>query len=133
MYISRKEFEEFVKDGVAAIPPRFRHVISNVAFLVDNEPTKEQLRENGIPDGDTLLGLYEGIPHTARGALYGNLALPDRIWIFKRPIEQIAKTRDEVRREVIDTVWHEVAHHFGLDEDAVERREDERDRGRGVC
>jgi len=130
--VTQTEFEAFVAEGVAAIPERFRHLISNAAFLVDDEPTEEQLRENGIPDGDTLLGLYEGVPRTARGAEYGHLALPDRIWIFKRPIEEVATTRDEVRREVIDTVWHEVAHHFGLDEPEVERREEERDRRRGV-
>jgi len=136
--VSQKEFETFVSEGVVAIPERFRHLIDNVAFLVDEAPTLEQLRENGIPEGDTLLGLYEGIPHTARGVEYGNLALPDRIWIFKRPIEAKALEdqdspetsrdvfREEVRRIVSDTVWHEVAHHFGLDEEAVERREWER-------
>jgi predicted Zn-dependent protease with MMP-like domain len=144
----KEEFESFVREGVEAIPPRFRHRIHNVAFLVESEPTKEQLRGNNVPKGDTLLGLYEGVPRPARGEEYGRLTFPDRITIFKKPIEEEARLlvdehsgsklrsqthteqenvfKGEVRRLVMNTVWHEVAHHFGLDEFAVERRERER-------
>lgn len=141
--ISRKQFEVFVEEGVVAIPEKFRSLIRNVAFLVANEPTPKQRKENRLDPDETLLGLYEGIPRTARGEEYGGLVLPDRIIIFKKPIEEAAldgirgfspPRRTEsgrlflegVRQLVIDTVWHEVAHHFGLDECAVERREQER-------
>lgn len=142
--VSRKEFEAFVREGVEAIPEKFRSLIKNVAFLVDDEPTKEQREQNRLAPDETLFGLYEGIPQPARGEGYGGLVMPDRITIFKKPIEEEANLltkeefsqprrpkleevfKKEVRRLVIDTVWHEVAHHFGLDEMTVERRESER-------
>ena len=124
--VSLEEFEAFVEDGVQAIPQGFRTRIKNVAFLIEDEPTLTQRRENGVAPHQTLFGLYEGIPRTARGEGYGGMVLPDRITIFKKPVEEAAQSRAEVRDIVIDTVWHEVAHHFGLDEDAVERRERER-------
>ncbi|HEY4508440.1 MAG TPA: metallopeptidase family protein [Candidatus Paceibacterota bacterium] len=145
--VSRKQFESFVTEGIAAIPEKFRSLIKNVAFLVGDRPTLKQRRQNNLRTGETLLGLYEGIPRTARGEEYGGLALPDRITIFRQPIEQAARDeimgqsnnkrsfviaesgellRERVRQIVMDTVWHEVAHHFGLDEAAVKRREVER-------
>jgi predicted Zn-dependent protease with MMP-like domain len=148
--ISREAFESFVREGVEAIPEKFRSRIRNVAFLVRARPTPEQRQQNHLARGDTLLGLYEGVPRTARGEAYGPFALPDRITIFKGPIEEEARflleerlgdfkhtflaaqseeaerlLRDEARRLVIDTVWHEVAHHFGLDEERVGKREKE--------
>ena len=162
--VARRAFEEFVQEGVEAIPRRFRVLIKNVAFLVDDEPTQKQRRDNKLLRSETLLGLYEGIPRTARGEDYGGLVLPDRITIFKRPIEEAArdscaendavqnarrsnnlrswiiampdivrrKYLDAVRKIVIETVWHEVAHHFGLPEPEVRRRERRRIRPRGL-
>ncbi|MSU56380.1 MAG: metallopeptidase family protein [Candidatus Taylorbacteria bacterium] len=124
--VTLEEFEMFVREGVEAIPEKFRSRITNVAFLTDEEPTAKQRAENGLVPEETLFGLYEGIPRPARGEGYGGLVLPDRITIFKRPIEEDSCTREEIRKHVIDTVWHEVAHHFGLDEEAVEKRERER-------
>lgn len=124
--VTLEEFEAFVREGVAAIPEKFRSLITNVAFLTDEEPTARQRAENSLSSEETLLGLYEGIPRPARGENYGGMVLPDRITIFKKPIESESASREEVRRCVIDTVWHEVAHHFGLDEEAVEKRERER-------
>ena len=127
--VSREEFERFVGEGVEAIPERFRTLIENVAFLVDDVPTEEQRRENHLHPNETLLGLYEGIPRPARGEGYGGLVLPDRVTIFKTPIEEASDSKEDVRKYVIDTVWHEIAHHFGLDEAAVEKRELERQKG----
>lgn len=144
--MKKSEFEELVKDGVEAIPTKFRALIENVAFLVDEEPSDEQCRQNRLAPEETLFGLYEGIPRPARGETYGGLVLPDRITIFQKPIEAEANLlaeeldsfrlrpqlkaknafKEEVRRIVSDTVWHEVAHHFGLDEGAVLKREEER-------
>ena len=124
--VSREEFEGFVGEGVEAIPEKFRSLIKNVAFLIDEEPSVEQRKQNHVSDDETLLGLYEGIPRPARGEEYGGLVLPDRITIFQKPIEEEATNREEVRQHALETVWHEVAHHFGLDEAAVERREEER-------
>ena len=152
--VSLEEFESFVQEGVEAIPEKFRSRIANVAFLADDEPTSLLRQENKLRSDETLLGLYEGIPRPARGEGYGGMVLPDRITIFKKPIEEEAtlfleeqfsnsirsytiatsendseeEFKKEVRRIVTDTVWHEVAHHFGLDEKTVERRERERER-----
>ena len=145
---SREEFESFVREGVEAIPQKFRPRINNVAFLVYAEPTARQRKQNKLHPQETLFGLYEGIPHPARGENYGGLVMPDKITIFKEPIESEARlllkeqfsnnirsytTADrkemfgrEVRKLVVDTVWHEVAHHFGLSEEKVEERERKR-------
>ena len=80
-------------------------------------PTAEQLRSSGVHETDTLLGLYEGVPITAREN-YG-FVLPDKITIFQRSIEGICETREEVIEEVRETVIHEVAHHFGIDDAAL--------------
>ena len=80
--MSRETFEAFVREGVEAVPEKFRKLLANVAFLVDDEPTEKQRKENGLRQNETLFGLYEGIPQTARGEGYGGLVLPDRITIF---------------------------------------------------
>lgn len=112
-----------VAQGVEVIPPRFRKRIKNVVFVVEDEPTREQRRKMRLRHDETLFGLYEGIPHTVRGAEYGGLAFPDKITIFKKPIEEAAKTAEDIHRIVKDTMWHEVAHHFGLGERDVRTRE----------
>ena len=88
-----EEFSVFVDRGIAKIPERFRAKIANVAFLIADEPTEAQLKENDIPVGDTLLGLYQGIPLTERGEYYGmGVVLPDTITLFKLPILEDAGT-----------------------------------------
>lgn len=142
--ISHEEFERFVNEGVAEIPEKFRSLIANVAFLVEDAPSAASRRKMKLRRNETLFGLYEGIPRSARGAEYGGLVLPDRITIFKQPIEEEARAvlhsrgdtpapeafRAEVLRTVSETVWHEVAHHFGLNEQSVRRREIRRHRAR---
>ena len=119
-------FEELVREGMEAIPLRFQQKIDNVAIVVADTPTKEQLVANHVPEGDTLLGLYEGIPLTERGEYYGTGAiLPDKITIFKLPIlEAGGGDIEKIKFIVRDTVWHEVAHYFGYDDDEIEARED---------
>jgi len=126
--MEREEFEKLVDEAAAAVPEKFREKIKNVAFLVANRPTKEQLRENGIPQGDTLLGLYEGIPATERGEHYGvGITLPDRITIFQEPVEEAAvEDGEEVQRIIRETVFHEIAHYFGMSESEVEKWETEK-------
>lgn len=130
--MKRQDFEKLVNEGVEAIPEKFREKIKNVAFLIADYPTEKQLKENGVPEGDTLLGLYEGIPATERGDYYGmGETLPDRITLFQKSIEEeaglaeggedVEKMRDIVR----DTVWHEIAHYFGMSEQEVGEKEDQ--------
>ena len=126
--MNRTDFEKIVSEGIDEIPERFRKRIKNVAFLVEDEPSEEiRLRENLKPN-ETLFGLYTGIPLTERGEFYGvGPVLPDTITIYQRPIEDEAYgDPKQVRRLVIDTVWHEVAHYLGLNEEEVRKREEER-------
>ncbi|HEX5512599.1 MAG TPA: metallopeptidase family protein [Actinomycetales bacterium] len=108
--MSREEFEEAVSDGLDMIPEELARAMSNVVVLVEDDP----------PPGDPhLLGLYEGTPLTERGEWWAAGSLPDRITIYRNPILGICDTRDDVAEEVAVTVVHEVAHHFGIDDDKL--------------
>ena len=121
-----EQFEKLVDAGIESIPPRFLKKLDNVAIVIADRPSKEQLEQNGIPADETLLGLYEGIPITERGEYYGTGAvLPDKITIFKFPIlEEAGGDEARIREVVRDTVWHEIAHYFGYNDEAIERREE---------
>ena len=121
--MEQSEFEKLVNEGVAQIPARFLKLLKNVAIVVEQAPTTEQTKKLRLRKDHLLFGLYEGVPQTKRGAYYS--ALPDKITIFKHPIERYAQTPEEIREIIKNTVWHEIAHHFGLGEDVireVERR-----------
>lgn len=114
--ISDEHFEELVQRAVTDIPERFADHLANIAFRVDEAPSREQLRAGGLLHrGGTLLGLYQGIPLPARGGAGYSGVVPDVITVFKRPHEQLASSLAELEAEVHQTVWHEVAHYFGLD------------------
>ena len=106
--VSQAEFEGLVAEALDAIPEELGRLMSNVAVLVADEP----------PPGQDLLGLYEGIPLTERDGWYAGV-LPDTITIFRNPILRLCRSRDEVVEEVRVTVIHEVAHHFGIDDDEL--------------
>lgn len=91
-----------------------------MAIIVEEEPSPEHLVEAGLGPGDTLLGLYSGIPLTLRTVDYG-MVLPDRILIFRRPILDSCRTEEELMEEVRRTVLHEIGHYFGLDEKELEK------------
>jgi len=111
--MNQEAFEKLVQEGIEMIPKRFLEKLSNVAICIEDTSSGKQ--------GLLLLGLYEGVPQTDRQH-YGQV-LPDKITIFKEPIERIAKSKAEIRRIVADTVWHEIAHHFGMDESQVRKAE----------
>jgi predicted Zn-dependent protease with MMP-like domain len=126
--MTRRAFERIVADAVGSIPERFRRELENVVFIVENEPSAEQLRENGVPADETLLGIFEGVMRGDQGS--GPWELPGRIVIFQGPAEdEAAALHAPVADVVRDTVWHEVAHYLGMDEHEV-RRAEERRRGR---
>ena len=108
MDVGEERFEELVADALDAIPEELGRLMHNVAVVVDHRS----------PPG-TLLGLYEGVPLTERGD-YGGLAMPDRITIFRRAICADCHTEEEVVEQVRVTVVHEVAHHFGIDDDRLD-------------
>ena len=115
-------FEKLVEEGIALISQKFLKKLENVAIVVDEEPSAEQLRKLKLGKGYSLFGLYEGVPQIKRGPHYG-MTLPDKITIFQRPIERLAHSDEEIKQIVRDTVWHEIAHHFGSDERRVREAE----------
>jgi predicted Zn-dependent protease with MMP-like domain len=123
--VTDEQFEQLVCEGIEAIPKRFLLRLKNVAIVVGDAPTREQLHANGIPEGGMLLGLYEGIPLIERGESYGGLVLPDKITIFKNSIiEEAGGDESRLRELVRDTVWHEIAHYFGYSDSEILLRED---------
>jgi predicted Zn-dependent protease with MMP-like domain len=110
-------FERLVDRALAAIPPPFREHLAEIAIVIDDEPTAEQLRSNGIDDDDGLYGIYEGVPITEYGADW--VALPNRITLFRLPLEEDFPDPDDLAEEVRITVIHELAHHLGIDDDRL--------------
>lgn len=108
--MSREEFEDAVRDALDEIPEELAQQMDNVVVLVEDDPP---------PDDPELLGLYEGVPLTERGDFWATGALPDRITIFRLPTLALCESRDEVVEEVAVTVVHEIAHHFGIDDDRL--------------
>jgi len=108
--MARDEFEEAVRDALDQIPPELARVMDNVVVLVE---------DHAPPDDPELLGLYEGIPLTERTSFYAAGSLPDRITIYRLPTLAICDERDDVVEEVAITVVHEIAHHFGIDDDRL--------------
>lgn len=120
--VSKEEFKKIVSDAIDGIPPRYANNINNLAFVIEDEPSKSQIQRGKIHPGHTLLGLYEGIPLTRRNSNY-NLVLPDKISLFKRPIEQNSASLEQLISIVKKTVWHEVAHYYGLGHDRIHELE----------
>ena len=121
MRVSREEFEALVEEALAQLPEEFAEALDNVAVMVEEEPSDEDLEGVGIdpddPDRDELFGLYQGTPLTDRDSSYS--ALPDRVLIYRGPILRACSTRREVIREVRETVQHELGHYFGMEEDEL--------------
>src|SRR5271157_4656554 len=124
------EFDRLVAAAYARIPARFRKRLKNIALVVEPEPGPAQLARGRTPRGSTLLGLYEGRPLTKR-SVFEPFAMPDRITIFQGPHERLATSPEHLARLVEATVWHEVAHYFGMNERQVRAAERKR-RGRGT-
>lgn len=106
---TREEFEDLVGQALDTIPARLTKVMRNVVIVVEDDPP---------PRVGMLLGLYEGVPLTERGDTYAGV-LPDRITIFRNPLQAICDTRADLVREVRVTVVHEIAHHFGISDERL--------------
>ncbi len=107
--MSRARFEELVTAAMDAVPPELAALVDNCVVLVEDDPPADD------PD---LLGVYDGTPLTERDGGY-TMALPDRITIFRRPTLEMCESEEEVVDEVRITVVHEIAHHFGIDDDRL--------------
>lgn len=110
--VDPEEFENLVSEGLDLVPSELMDRLENVVFLVEEEPRPEQ-------GGDDLLGIYEGTPLTERDGWWDAGSLPDAITVFRGPTLRYCEYADEVAEEVAVTVVHEIAHHFGIDDDQL--------------
>jgi len=122
--MTREVFREFVDEALGTIPANFREALRNIAIVVEDAPTPEVLAEVGVEPPDTLFGLYQGTPLTERQWAHGN-ALPDKITIFQRPIEEASEDEDDLVVAIGETLIHEIGHYFGLSEEEIEAIEDQ--------
>ena len=111
--MDREKFEWLVAKAVDSLPDEFHARLENIDVVVADRPTPDQLAELGRKRGETLLGLYEGVPLTKRGRHYG-LVVPDKVTIFQKPIEAHCRNDAEIIAEIKRVVLHEIAHHFGI-------------------
>jgi len=111
--MERERFEQLVAEAIESLPPEFRERLENIDVVAEDWPTHDQLASVGFRHRSDLLGLYEGIPLTKRGRGV-SMVLPDKITIFRKPIEMAYRSDREIVRGIGDTVRHEIAHHFGI-------------------
>jgi predicted Zn-dependent protease with MMP-like domain len=111
-------FERLVERALAAIPSPFRECLAEVAIVIDDEPTAAQLADNEMGPDEALYGLYEGVPRTEYGADW--IAVPNRITLFRLPLEEDFPNPDDLADEVRTTVIHELAHHLGIDDERLD-------------
>lgn len=112
-------FTEMVDDAIAALPELVRSRLDNLEIVIEDDPSPEVCAENGIGDDDDLFGLFEGTAITEPEADAG-VPFPNRIRIFRFPHLRVSHSLGELREEVRRTVHHEIAHHFGIDDDRLE-------------
>ncbi len=120
--MNRERFEELVGEALDSLPEEFLHGMENIEVVVEDWPSPEDLESAGIEDGDryTLFGLYHGVPLTERGVYYSGVQ-PDLITIYQRPIERaVGPDPARLREQIRVTVLHEVAHHFGIDDERLD-------------
>ena len=123
--MNRESFDELVFRAIEKLPAEFRDRLENVDITVEDRASDSQLNKARLRHFEQLLGLYQGVPRTRRGVRYG-MVLPDRIYIFQKPIEATCHSNEEIERRIAEVVQHEIAHHFGTDEKTLRQIESNR-------
>jgi len=119
MGMSHHAFEHLVAEAMEKIPEQFRARLRNIAIVVEDEPTDEQLRECEVPEDESMYAYYDGVALTER--YDGEPTLPDRVIIFRRPfVDDFGDDERALRDEIATTIRHEIAHHFGIDDARLE-------------
>ena len=124
--MDRERFEWLVAKAVDSLPDEFSTKMENIDVVVEKQPTPGQLAEVGLKRGETLLGLYQGVPLTKRSRHYG-MVVPDKITIFQKPIEAKCSYDAEITTEIQRVVQHEIAHHFGIGDARLRQLERDED------
>lgn len=125
MKVSEEEFEGLVAEAINSLPEKFKEKMENIAIAIEDLPSQELLIEMKIKSPYGLLGLYRGVPYPRRGIWYRNV-LPDKIIIFKKPIEVRCRNKEDIKESVRRVVIHEIGHYFGLGEADLRKIEKER-------
>jgi predicted Zn-dependent protease with MMP-like domain len=113
--MDRDEFQQIVEKALEALPAGIQTKLENIAVVIEDYPGRDLLRQMGLQDPLDLLGLYQGIPVERRGFYYGNV-LPDKVTLFRKPIENRSRSRREMVRIVQEVLLHELGHYFGFDD-----------------
>lgn len=122
MELTDEKFDTLIGKAMSELPQDYIQRLDNVAITYADSPTPEQLQKQGVEEGQLLLGLYEGIPLTQRNSAY-TFVLPDKITIFKLPILSISYDEADLFERIKRTLWHEIAHHYGLGHDRIHELE----------
>jgi len=124
--MDKERFEWLVAKVVDSLPDEFSTKLENIDVVVEDQPSPSQLAEAGLKRGETLIGLYQGVPLTKRSRHYG-MVVPDKITIFQKPIEAKCKNDTDVKAEIRRVVQHEIAHHFGIGDARLRQLENNED------
>jgi predicted Zn-dependent protease with MMP-like domain len=118
--MTAEEFEQVAQDAFDALPRELQERVENVHIVVEELPGMEIVRRMRLPSQQSLLGLYEGVPLTRRTTSYGVYpVVPDKITLYRKNITRVAGTDERIRETIRDVLIHEIAHHYGMDEDQV--------------
>ena len=118
--MERDVFEMLVERAFDRLPEHFKDAIENVGIVVEDYPSDEIVQKMGLPSRNSLLGLYQGVPHPFRNTWYGTSpVVPDRISLYKRNIEMRHRTDEEIERAIYDVLVHEIGHYFGMNEEEI--------------
>ena len=120
--VTDAQFDQLISRAMDELPQEYITNLNNVAITYADNPTPMQLEQQGVREQGLLLGLYEGVPQTQRGAYY-QFVLPDKITLFKHPLIAISEDDEALFQQVKRTLWHEIAHHYGLEHHDIDERE----------
>lgn len=118
MNLTDDEFDQLISRAMDELPQEYIKGLDNVAIVYADDPDEHQSQKTNLHANSLLFGLYEGIPLTKRGAGY-SFVLPDKITLFKNPILAVSRTPEELFEQITRTLWHEIAHYYGLDHDRI--------------
>ncbi|HSW81002.1 MAG TPA: metallopeptidase family protein [Candidatus Saccharimonas sp.] len=122
MQVTDDQFAALIGEALDELPEKYTRNMQNVAIVYEDEPTPQQREELKLHCNQSLYGLYQGIPLPLRGAGY-NLVIPDKITIFKNPMLRTSGDMAALKAQIKHTLWHEIAHHFGLNHDRIHKLE----------